>query len=1055
MQRHRSGKIHPIVICVLLVGAIAGVYVRYADWAAKKAEEKQALEDAKPRARGNPLDPTEFLKTNPRPERETPYKYLFSDTASTLSELPGSGSEYDSKPWSPADYNAGSKAYWLEVVEHFRLVNKDKSTDLVDNSSQLLKEVVSAIHVGPESNLKPFRERLTILLREPAIARDPLFQYFAGLVLTETGESLAARQLFYGATVDHSKRDYPSRCVVANLNSRIGLGSERLEEVSIYEDLADAIVGWLKYDFSETPAQQRFCWGILKDSILNFSNASKLEIVKQILDKNASDAFLSPWLAEMMAGEYFYRLALAGGSKQENLEESSQHFQKAWEIQTAFPESIVGLINVASAAGENESTEQWFKRAEDAGVVDYLVIDSMLRSYDSPQERLEFAMECYRKQQFETSIPFALVSAYRTNRSEVSDPETIESVIDCLGKLAANPAEKYLGKQEISRDWMQSVQAVIAINSGQHDIASKALNELGDRFDSRVVGEFADFKNFARRRAITLAKAGATDQLRQIIDNLEMLVQAQLDGEDTCDEIQSVLEGLTPEQQQLPLLNSVATMCRKLNSFSTGDWVKLGFDNELLNWESATESQLAVDSAASITISTLTGENHAFVMSDFYTPGPKAIELEVEFPISRDPYDAEIVIGDWRDYGTSAAITIDPVRQRLGFGSTVFNGNVAKLQFNDAEPLEEGELRKFNLSVNIANGYVEIFADGQFVLRSTSSRIVPSSRIGFGVNGYGKTRGKVRFSKIRVKQWDAVPPLGEPEKLAEHFSNLTKRNPEDFNAWFARGLAELNNLNVSAARTHIEKALQLGLPRIQAAPYLGDIADREGDSQAANQLYRFVYERLSVKPFELLQKEDRIQSHDRFQVAAARYLWNELTNPQLDHAARNAFIEGLEEINEGNSPVGSDTQWIQQRLQAQIAAIKAQAFADEAVELKKIADAAALIVEVTESEKGEQPKTQQELEQEQESVRAAKKLDLAKRSFEQELARAKQAIGKAIETAPSEFKADLEQQRDAINNQQPYSRDPGLPRQYLGQDSLRCFPTLRDWLRPDWQEIYR
>ena len=79
------GKIHPVLLLILGFGICAGVYVRYSAYKAKEAEkiaDEEAKKNPRPRGLGNAA---EMARLNAAPERNVPFKFLFSDTAPTRS----------------------------------------------------------------------------------------------------------------------------------------------------------------------------------------------------------------------------------------------------------------------------------------------------------------------------------------------------------------------------------------------------------------------------------------------------------------------------------------------------------------------------------------------------------------------------------------------------------------------------------------------------------------------------------------------------------------------------------------------------------------------------------------------------------------------------------------------------------------------------------------------------------------------------------------------------------------------------------------------------------
>ena len=296
-------------------------------------EEEPAADDGPKRLSIPPIgsgDPN-----NTRPERTEPFKFVYTDRVSTNSKSGAAKPNpvYNAKPLSAKEFEQGNRDFMLQAVDHYRSTNSDKDSSLVDKTATLLQKIIDESKGG---DLKQFRDALEPLLLEPAIARDPFFQYLAGTVLMETDETVAAGLLFNGSIVDHQKWDYPSRYVVPVFNARLKNGLDLRANRDGYEAHVDAIVGWLQYDFSGTPDEQCFCWAILDESIKLLAKEDQLDQVKKIIDKNSDQQFISPWLAEMIQAQYHCQLAMADNDVEANLNQSKQHLQAALKINPAF-----------------------------------------------------------------------------------------------------------------------------------------------------------------------------------------------------------------------------------------------------------------------------------------------------------------------------------------------------------------------------------------------------------------------------------------------------------------------------------------------------------------------------------------------------------------------------------------------------------------------------------------------------------------------------------------------------------------------------------------------
>ena len=352
MCRTSFGKIHPLLAIVLVVATLAasaGAGILYQYYQGNKLEmfepeEEEPAADGKPGGLGMPPLPPP-PKENVRPERTKPFKYVYSDVAATNSEAGAADPKptYSPKPLSAEEFKSGYQTFMLKAVDHFKNINADKDAKLIGEAADWL---TAAVNAEPDADWEALNEQVQPMLLETSVSRDPFFQYVAGVVAARSDDSKSAYQLLNSSIIDHQKRDYPSCYVVAVFNARLKNGMDPNIIRDGYERHADAIVGWLQYDFSATPDEQNFCWAILGDSINLLAKEKQLDRIKKILDKNSEQNFASPWLAEMMLAHYHRQLGIANEDPIKNLELSKQHLEAAIKINPAFTVAATDLKTV-------------------------------------------------------------------------------------------------------------------------------------------------------------------------------------------------------------------------------------------------------------------------------------------------------------------------------------------------------------------------------------------------------------------------------------------------------------------------------------------------------------------------------------------------------------------------------------------------------------------------------------------------------------------------------------------------------------------------------------
>ena len=1095
MKPLRSAKIHPIVILLLFAGVVAGCYVQYSASQARKAEERAEAERKANPNRGL-RSAAEMLKVNPRPERARPFKFVFSDTAPTRSETGKSSVEvkYSAGISTAEKYGTRHKEIMLDGVKHFRETNSFNKKAIVSDTADILEEIVESLHVGMGSKLIQFRERLSPILLDPQVSGDPFFQYLAGLVHIETGEDQKAEELLFGAIIDHTKYDYPSRYVLPAYNVALENGLKRNIHSKLHERAADAIVCWLKYDFSESNDDHRYVWEQLSRTIELLGDDGKLEYIKKISDLNRESPFAPQWIMAMMEGKYHFLLAEQDAESEdenaaqgiaENLKQAGAHFAKALELNPGFPEAITEMISVSKLSGDTEkSPSHWASLADEKGFDDYRLHQRMLATFETAEDQMAYGVKSFETGKFDSAIPFALVGAYQRAQDSIDaneNKESVKQVIECLSKLAENPTPKYVGAKQLSQKWLLSAQAAIAARAGQNESAAKAFEALGSGFDKNVLKSFPGIDSVSKTRVrVSAAASGSMER----VDRIEALLEKQRNGENQTEAIEKeVAEALKTVKGDKVYFESVGAFNKASASYEEGKSTKLKFRSGMLLWESETENQIESNDENSIVVSTLGGNNHATLNSTYYTPGPKTIDLDVEFVSTNDPCAAEIVFGGWRDYGSTGVLTLNGPGKFVGLGSTKFDGNIAKFKFNATA--ETNTVR-----LNVADGYLECFVNNQFVFRSSSSRIKTTSQIGLGLNGYGKMRGKVKFSNLRVRKWEKIPSL-EDGDLAAYYKAETKNFPDNGYGWLFRGIAELKNGQFEVAKTYIGKAVDLGVPEFQAAPYLGEIADRKGDAKSARMNYKIVFDGMEKRPAEILQTGDKDQTYDQFQVAAGRFIWNELTRDDLEIESRAELVKTYDDLADGNSPLGSNVNWVNQRLEAQARSTIAISEAEKAVVATALSDEANKILEALEIKEGFDKKDQKKsktkgkaksggkrnsgkgkddadkdkkkksdslLTAESNARQARNKQRAAERKAVSEKRLAIKAIDAAIEGADEKFHEELNELKASIEAGTAYSRKidktANETPSYLGNDDLKLFPILKDYLRAEWKSFY-
>ena len=351
-KNQRAGKAISILLVLLWIGAVVGGVYGYVQYqksvaAAKKIEEEEAEKKAeadRPKLKGLQVPRLTIPEgeASKAPERTKPFKYLFSDAPSTLSESQASNASnelYEETVVSPAELKTENVAFLLKGVEEYRQSNSEGSkSKYVDKVADLLQSVIKE-SCADEPKLESFKEELEPFLTDGNISGDPFFQYLAAKVTLSDGEKALAQQLFYGSIIDHQKWEYPARFAVMAFNARQKTNPKRVVNFKSYERHADAIVHWLQNDFSESTSEHRHCWQILKEATECLCKAGKREMIVKILDKDKEKPFITPWLKEMLSAQLQIQIAKLDFASDEVVAKAKGHLQEALKINPNFWEA--------------------------------------------------------------------------------------------------------------------------------------------------------------------------------------------------------------------------------------------------------------------------------------------------------------------------------------------------------------------------------------------------------------------------------------------------------------------------------------------------------------------------------------------------------------------------------------------------------------------------------------------------------------------------------------------------------------------------------------------
>lgn len=773
------------------------------------------------------------------------------------------------------------------------------------------------------------------LFAVPEILEDPFLNYLRARLIYTDGDSDGALEFAEKAIFRYMESDYPARFPVLAHSTYISLlksSSKQRVKTRGVEKFVDTVLYWFENDFRAEADEHRIVYSQM-ESVIIAARREELALVEEMLTRLEDGNAIPEWVRLMTKARMFGIKAwnARGGGVSSTVSDqgwrefkklhklAGGYYRQAMKLSPNFPEAATDMIDIARAGNCPESYEYWFEQAVKVQF-DYLpAYDGMLftlypRWHGSPEEMLEFGLECYETKRFDTMVPYFLFTAYRQAISEGGLPFKLflagnkklhKRMLDCLTELNNDESPKYHGFLRLDEAFLPTMEAILASNLDQHQLARARFEQLGDNLNQAAMNLM---RVNVRPSALRAKSYAMTGEFRADAKMLKLLWGMTPDAHlEQLDRIHEVLDRVLADNVD-PISREYfadfQAIIEKEEEFLDGEWTSYDFSNGL--WQATDFDQLEVESPSSLVIDNRIGSPDYQLASMVPFEGAKSYRWKVEF-LDPDATKKSLVNGVLiaSQNGIPMMVGASSARIMLYAPQPTLQGS--NVRFRKKSP-------EFEVQANITSGYLEIFIDGQLVMVSANDQLEPLPVIVIQQPDDVEARGQVRISNLRVRRWTSPPPFHDNELLEPHYRSLIKKEKNNVEHWIRLGIAAHANEDFEAAEEAYHRSIELGVDEGRVAVYLGDICDRRGEFGKANEYYLKAIKygatapRLGVIPYF---------AHTNGSVAAVRYRWNLMTSG--DPNADEVLAKIRKEYRSSEWDSGFD--WIRTMIFAQDAAM--------------------------------------------------------------------------------------------------------------------------------------
>ncbi|WP_157594108.1 tetratricopeptide repeat protein, partial [Rubripirellula obstinata] len=434
----------------------------------------------------------------------------------------------------------------------------------------------------------------------------------------------------------------------------------------------------------------------------------------------------------------------------------------------------------------------------------------------------------------------------------MAKPEVAKCAVKAFDGMINHPLDQGINLAKREENYLLTLKVIAAARGGLHELACDGFEQLGDDADIAAlalmrVGSYGLLRGKAF--ALCSEKAEECQKIQEIATASEEEVTAEQKSEivDQCSELMEQIEN----EYAVNWLRTIRDKLQFESEFALGMSAIMPFDESLSFWACDDRSQFTRESNSSVSIDTVDSLKHMSLRSLVNSKGKsKVIEFDLKFPydtghkglathftpsVTAMNFDgAPFTFGFNRLYRTKK--TKSGHFREIGQFSFGWRDTRAAIYYFETEVKNEPN----QMRLRIAPGYFEAYWNDRFVCRSTSKDIVgawdtfeicqPWSR---------KGRGKVSVSGIRLESWNVPPPpiRAGGQELLKYYKIESEEDPTDRWAsfWYAHA-AHMTGDTEKAIELYLT-AIENGFAEPEAAFFLGDCHDRQGDAAEALQWY--------------------------------------------------------------------------------------------------------------------------------------------------------------------------------------------------------------------------
>ncbi len=810
-------------------------------------------------------------------------------------------------PQTEAEYNEAWVKTCLRGSTHFVKLHQ-----LVDDEAvafEQLFERVIRLQLG-RGDVAQWQQIIKQLdaLSTPKIKQDPFYRLM--LVMAHTGQKhyqeIVSNAAAHLASFENS--DYPQFFTVLTHLRYFEAGHflSRPSRNQARTHFSGAMKSWFQTDFRLAPEDHRFVWKMVRDFVETQSHNKKgrlFQLLKTIIDTESAPE----WVRQMAQGMEYdlkaWQLRGFGFVQEVNpqvwpefnrlTKKAAEQFLLALETNPDFPEAAVELIEIARVGGTEEGPEFWFNRSRDIQF-DFLpayqkrMAGLLPRWGGSTKELLDFGLECYRTERFETIVPNVLFEArYLVKKRAMDfrrgDPAAVAFFNSIEFKLAlADCASRLVDENKsltLSETHLLTTKALYNIGAGEFEIGLEAFKKLDGRIDPYAFTAYN--VSLSPEVIIGFAKALISDrseQAKQVFLTLSSLDPNQFAK--TIEVSNGVLNGELPDSERV-FFEALNQRAKVQVEYLRGKKVNISFKEGLPNWfGEMTRSERAGE--FSLQLTNEFDNVHVSTFFQYKLPGPKTIEVEIspEASLGKRPQSNSWGFLPGLMMGKNYIITWDRHYNSVFFGR------------EDIVPMLKRDLRlgkekpkSIRLKANVYPGYLEIFVNDCFVLRSRPRSFSVTDGLGLVHSPSHEGSGKVIFSNITIKQLrHPAPPADDgSNRLERYYSIRIQQNDLDPWPYTWRGLIRHRAGNYEGCIADLKAALTKGGEVGLAGFYIGNALEHLGKTEEAIGWYQRVVETKGLtmnRPSAYNQTSERIPKHV-YENALYALQWLHLGRPDL------------------------------------------------------------------------------------------------------------------------------------------------------------------------------